>query len=128
MRELLSAFAVPFLCDNLIDLLWLAGDLAGEKPISIVFSQSYLTRNTTGLLFYGIENVFWYFDPEGSQLDTIQNILLWCLIISLPILFISRICLWFQSRKMVSKRPFNLRELKGISTLFGHSLWKERLM
>ena len=42
MRELLSAFAVLFLCDNLIDLLWLAGDLAGENPIStisIIFSQ-----------------------------------------------------------------------------------------
>lgn len=43
-------------------------------------------------------------------------------------LLFARVYLYFQANKKVEKRPFNLREMGGVSIIFGKSLWKARLM
>ncbi|KJA21927.1 hypothetical protein HYPSUDRAFT_41529 [Hypholoma sublateritium FD-334 SS-4] len=103
-HQIAYAFKVPYLCDNFIDIIWIFCD-------------------TLGLIAYGV-----FFSELVWGLQITQKVIWVALVTLYTFLLSARVYLCFKARKRVEKRPFNIREMGGISIIFGKSLWKARLI
>ncbi len=68
------------------------------------------------------------FDDPDTPIFVMQDVVSVTLLVLQLFVLSARIYLFFQAREKGNRRPFNLREMRGVSILFGKSLWKARLM
>ena len=81
-----------------------------------------------GLILFIVPSFPMYDDDPDTPIFVMQDVVSVTLLVSQLFVLSARIYLFFQARKKSNKRPFNLQEMRGVSILFGKSLWKARLM